>query len=158
MLLKRSFFAPVPSCWCTFLFGVPVVRINKARADDTRRVGVDFLRVPTAITTGQLSVVVYQEQPVAEKVLARPLRLGVFAPDGTELSELKPLPFDSAEPEPRRRETTVLLTLSHEADAYNNQEVEVRLVETLPGTQQTVTYKAHALKLRKPFASDFDEF
>lgn len=137
---------------------VPVVRINKARADDTRQVDVDLLRVPTAITTGQLSVVLYQEQPVAEKVLARPLRIGVFAPDGTELSDLQDLPFDSSESEPRRRETTVLLTLSHEADAYNNQEVEVRLMGKVAGTQQPVLYKAHALKLRKPFASDFDEF
>jgi hypothetical protein len=47
--------------------------------------------------------------------------------------------------------------LSHAADAFHNRDVEVRLEETLPGTNQNVTYKAHSLKLWKPFASDFDE-
>lgn len=137
---------------------VPVVRIHKARTDDTTRVSVDLLRVPAKITTGQLSVVLYQERPVAEKVLPRTLRLGVFAKDGTVLSEVRTITFDTAEMEARLRETTVLVTLSHEADAYNNQEVELRLEETIPGTSQTVTYRKHGLKLQKPFASDFDEF
>jgi len=51
----------------------------------------------------------------------------------------------------------MVLVLSHAADAFNNKEVELRLEETVPGTNQTVTYKSHGLKLQKPFASDFDE-
>ena len=34
-------------------------------------VSVDMLRVPTKITTGQTSVVLFQEEPVGDKVLAR---------------------------------------------------------------------------------------
>ena len=41
--------------------------------------------------------------------------------------------------------------------AFNNREVDLRLEETVPGTAQIVTYKTHALKLQKPFTSDFDE-
>jgi hypothetical protein len=70
---------------------------------------------------------------------------------------VKTLCFDSKDPEARNRETTVVLVLSHAADAFHNRDVEVRLEETLPGTNQNVTYKAHSLKLWKPFASDFDE-
>jgi uncharacterized protein (TIGR02687 family) len=137
---------------------VPVVRIHKARTDDVGRVEVDLLRVPAKITTGQLSVALFQDRPAVDKVLPRTLRVGVFAKDGTTLSEAKTLTFDSREAEGRKRETTLLLTLSHEADAYNNSTVELRLEETIPGTSQTVTYKSHALKLQKPFTSDFDEF
>ena len=121
-------------------------------------VSVDMLRVPTKITTGQTSVVLFQEEPVGDKVLARTLRVGVYSKNGEELSEVKTQQCDLTVEEARHREITVLLTLSHEADAFNNQEVEIRLEETIPGTSQTVTYKSHPVRLQKPFTSDFDDF
>ena len=136
---------------------VPVVRIHKARADDTDRVEVELLRLPARITTGQISLALYQDRPVADKILPRTLRVGVFAPDGTALSEVRTLTFDSADLEPRQREKNIGLTLSRAADEYNNQEVEIRLEEALAGTSQTAVYKSHRVKLQKPFASDFDD-
>ena len=135
---------------------VPVVKIHKARADDTGRVEVELLRVPAKITTGQLSIALFQDRAAVGKVLARTLRVGVFARDGTVLSEIKTQAFDSKDTEARQRETTMLLVLSHAADAFNNSEVELRLEETVPGTNQIVTYKTHILKLQKPFTSDFE--
>jgi uncharacterized protein (TIGR02687 family) len=137
---------------------VPVVRIRKARSDDTTQVEVELLRLPAKITTGQLSVALFQDRPAVDKVLPRTLRVGLFAGDGTLLSEVKTLTFNSRETEARQRETSVLLALSHAADAFNNQNVELRLEETVPGTSQTVTYRTQSLKLQKPFTSDFDEF
>ena len=137
---------------------VPVLSIHKARADDTRRVEVELLRIPSKITTGKVSLALYQEEPIAEKVLPRELRVGIFAQDGPVLSEVATLTFDSADTEPRNREKGIVLTLSRAADDYNNQEVEIRMEETLPGTNQTTVYKSHRLKMQKPFAGDFDEF
>jgi uncharacterized protein (TIGR02687 family) len=137
---------------------VPVVKIHKARADDIGRVEVELLQVPAKITTGQLSISLFQDRPAIDKVLPRTLRVGVFAKDGTVLSETKTLTFDSKDTEARTRETSVLLVLSHAADAFNNHEVDLRLQETVQGTNQLVTYKVQSLKLHKPFASDFDEF
>jgi uncharacterized protein (TIGR02687 family) len=136
---------------------VPVVKIHKARADDTGRVDVELLRVPSKITTGQLSIALFQDRPAQGKVLPRTLRVGIFAKDGTSLSEIKTQTFDSKETEARRRETTLILVLSAAADAFNNREVDLRLEETVAGTNQIVTYKTHSLKLQKPFTSDFDE-
>ena len=136
---------------------VPVVKIHKARTDDTGRVEVELLRVPAKITTGQLSIALFQDRPAIAKVLPRTLRVGIFAKDGTSLSEIKTQTFDSREAEARQRETTMLLVLSNAADAFNNREVDLRLEETVPGTAQIVTYKTHALRLQKPFTSDFDE-
>jgi len=136
---------------------VPVVKIHKARADDTGRVEVELLRVPPKITTGQLSIALFQDRPAVAKVLPRTLRVGIFAKDGTSISEIKTQTFDSKDTEARQRETTMLLVLSHVADAFNNQEVDLRLQETVQGTTQVVTYKTHSLKLQKPFTSDFDE-
>jgi uncharacterized protein (TIGR02687 family) len=136
---------------------LPVVKIHKARTDDTGRVDVDLLRVPTKITTGQVSLSLFQVRPVTGKCLPRTLRIGVFAKEGTALSEIKTLTFDSTDTEARNRETMLLLTLSHSADSFNNRDVDIRLEETLPGTTQLVTYKTHTLRLQKPFTSDFDE-
>ena len=137
---------------------VPVVKIHKARTDDIERVEVDLLQVPAKITTGQVSISLFQDRPALGKVLPRTLRVGIFAKDGTVLSETKTLTFDSKEEEARLREMSVLLVLSHAADEFNNQEVDLRLQEMVQGTTQLVTYKVQSLKLHKPFASDFDEF
>jgi len=137
---------------------VPVLRIHKARSSDISRVNVDVLRLPSKITTGQASFALYQEQPVDDKTLARQLRIGLFSKDGSTLSEVRALTFDSTAGEARLRETTVVLALSRTADAFNNQEIELRLEETLPGTNQSVVYRNYTLKLQKPFGSDFDEF
>ena len=136
---------------------VPVVRVHKARSDDTGRVEVDFMRLPSKITTGQLSLSLYQDEPVNDKILPRALSLGVYALDGKPLSEVRSLIFDSADEEPRLRERTIGLTLSRSADKYNGQEVEIRLEEIVPGTTQTAVYKSHKVKVQKPFESDFDD-
>ncbi len=136
---------------------VPVIKIHKARTDDIGRVEIELLQVPTKITTGQLAISLFQNKVAGGKVLPRTLRAGLFSKDGKILSEFKTLVFDSKEAEARLRETVVVLALSHAADAFNNSEVELRLDETLPGTNQLVTYKKHILKLQKPFGSDFDE-
>ena len=137
---------------------VPVVHIHKARVDDTGRVDVEFMRVPNKITTGQVALSIFQEKPVTAKLLPRDLRVGVFAKDGTAISEIKTLKCDEPDEDARKREFSVVLVLSKTSDTYNNKDVEIRLEETLPGTSQSVTYKAHTLKLQKPFTSDFDEF
>ena len=136
---------------------VPVVKIRKTRTDDVVQVDVDILRVPAKITTGQLAIAVYQEQAVADKVRPRTLRIGLFAKDGAQLSELKTITFDSKEPEARLRETPVLLVLSSAADGQNNRTVELRLEKMVEGTNHWVAYKTHDLKIQKAFMSDFDD-
>ena len=131
-------------------------KLESLISDDTGRVEVELLRVPAKITTGQLSIALFQDRPAIAKVLPRTLRIGIFAKDGTCLSEIKTQTFDSKDTEARQRETTMLLVLSSAADAFNNREVDLRLEETVPGTAQLVTYKTHSLKLQKPFTSDFE--
>jgi uncharacterized protein (TIGR02687 family) len=136
---------------------LPVLRIHKTRADDTERIEVDLLRAPTKITTGRVSLTLYQDRAKGAKVLGRTLRVGIFTVEGAQLSELKTLPFMSAAPEARERETVVDLALSRAADSHNGKEVEIRIEEIAGGGQHPVPYKIHRLKLQKPFATDFDE-
>jgi uncharacterized protein (TIGR02687 family) len=136
---------------------VPVLRVHKTRTDDTERIEIDLLRAPTKITTGRVSLTLYQDRPIAAKVLPRTLRLGIFGPDGTPISELKTTIFNSSETDARQRETAVDLALSRAADPHNGKEVEIRMEEITGGGQHAVPYKTHRLKLQKPFATDFDE-
>ena len=136
---------------------VPVVKIHKARADDTDRVEVELLRVPAKITTGQLSISLFQDKPAVDKVLPRTLRAAVYAGNSVLISERKTVTFDSRDPEARQRETLLTLVLSHAADDFNGQEVELRLEEKVQGSEQFITYRAQSVKLQKPFAMDFDE-
>ena len=137
---------------------IPVVHINKSRSDDTGRVSVEIIGMPTKLTTGQVALSIYQEKPVTPKLLPRALKVGVYTSDGQAISEIKALTFDSKEEEPRLRETSVALVLSKAADSQNNTTVEIRLDETLPGTNQTVPYRSYSIKLQKSFDTDFDEF
>lgn len=137
---------------------VPVLRIQKTRSDDIRRVEVDLLRAPAKITTGRVSLTFYQDRPTATKVLGRTLRVGIFTLEGKTISEFKTVVFNSAEEEPRRRESVVDLALSRAADAYNGKEVEIRVEEIAAGSQNVLPYKTHRLKLQKSFDTDFDEF
>ncbi len=137
---------------------IPVVRIHKARSDDTGQVEVDILKVPAKVTTGQLAVALFQDRPAVEKVRPRTIRIGLFAKNGLSISDQRTLTFDSAEQEARLRETSVVLVMSKAADAYNNSDVELRLEQMAQGTTQWVPYRSHTVKLQKPFTSDFDAF
>ena len=137
---------------------VPVLEIKKTRESDVERVEVEVQSVPARITTGQLAIRLYQIQPVAAKMLERTLRIAIYAASGTLISESKALKFDAAHEEPRQRETNVVLLLSHEAEAFNNQDVVLRLEEPIAGTGQFRIYHERTLKLSRAFESDFDQF
>lgn len=68
---------------------VPVVKIHKARSNDTVKVKIEFTRVPAKITTGQVSLGLFQDQPAVDKVLPRTLRIGLYSKEDTILSEIK---------------------------------------------------------------------
>jgi uncharacterized protein (TIGR02687 family) len=136
---------------------VPVIRINKKRSSDLETVEVDILRSASAvISTGQLSVALYQEQPVSSKLQARTLRAGIYTQSGQLISDRHELIFDLASENPREREVTVRLVLSREADQANEQEVFLRLEEVVPDTAHYREYKSVRYTLRRSFTSDFD--
>ncbi len=136
---------------------VPVVRIRKARSDDVEQVEVDLMRVPQRITTGKTSFSLYQDRPVGGKVQGRIVRIGIYAQDGTALSDTVTQVFDQADADARNREVTIVLTMSAHADKYNNQDLEIRLDVPVAKTDGFAPYRQRTVRLHKPFASDFDD-
>ncbi|MDC0538001.1 BREX-1 system phosphatase PglZ type A [Planktomarina temperata] len=136
---------------------VPVLKINKGRQNDTALVDVSILTGATkTITTGQLSVRFYQEEAITEKIQPRRLRLGIYALDGTLLSDTHELMFDMTSSNPRDREQKAQLLLSKAADAYNNKEVVMRLDEQHAGTSHFKEYKSTRYTIKRSFSNDFD--
>lgn len=136
---------------------VPVVSVNKKRRSDTRLVNVKALPESDKITTGQLVVKLHQSEAVTDKVQPRTLRIGLYV--GETLISNDPAPeltFDSPSTDQRDRYQSVQLLLNTESNDYNNREVELRLQERIPNTNQWRVYARVGYQLRRSFTSDFD--
>jgi uncharacterized protein (TIGR02687 family) len=136
---------------------VPVISINKKRSSDTRMVEVDVLRGGSSvITSGQLSVTIYQAEAVTDKTQPRTLRLGIYTDSGKLISDTHTVVLDLTSENPREREMKLRFLLNQEADSANNQEVKLTLDEPVPGTNQFQEYKQLRYTIRRSFTSDFD--
>lgn len=136
---------------------VPVLRVSKTRKSDIEFADVEILSTKSeVITSNQIAVRLYQSTPVTDKCLPRTLSIGLFAVDDTLISEQHIMLFDSPSNDTREREQTVQLILSREADAYNDQEVSLKLQEKHNQTSTFKDYKTKSYKLRPRIGRDFD--
>lgn len=136
---------------------VPVLQINKKRQSDVSQVAVEFIGGGNAtITTGQLTVVLYQKDPVTEKMQGRALRAGLYTEAGELISDRHDLVFDFASPNERDRERRVRFVLTQAADAANGQTVLLKLEEPVSGTGYFQLYASRPYLLRRSFTKDFD--
>ncbi len=135
---------------------IPLIKVNKKRTSDIVPVNVEVINAASTITSGQLTVTFYQTEPVTGKTSARALRAGIFAKDGTLLSELHTLNFDLTSENAREREVRKQFILSRKADDMNNQTVYLKLEEQVADTSHYQEYKSVSYQLRRSFTTDFD--
>ncbi len=136
---------------------IPVISINKKRQSDIAAVEVDVLRGGTnVITSGQLSVTLYQAEAVSDKMQPRRLRVGLYTEAGKLISDCHEVVLDLSSENPREREMKLRFLLTQDADEANNQEVTLKLEEPIVGTNQHRHYKQLPYTLRRSFTSDFD--
>lgn len=134
---------------------VPVVLINKRRSSDVEPVEVEpILTASRLITTGQHPVRLYQTLPVTEKRRPIRLRIGLYGPDGTVISNLEEREFGETSEDPRRRESTVRLVLAKAAEAYNDRDVRLVLTRIEDGPERP--YRTETFRLKRSFGGDFD--
>ena len=136
---------------------IPVIEVKKERASDVGFVQVDILRSSQQITTGQVTVTFLQNEPVSDKCLGRELRAAFYSKTDVPLSDIKVLSFVATDEDARLRERSERFIFSRAADAFNQQDVVLRLVEQVAGTIQFALYKEFVFRLRRAFESDFDE-
>ena len=136
---------------------IPVLKINKGRHSDIMPVQISLLSGSSkTITTSQLSVQLYQDTSVSEKVHARTLQLGIYSKSGELISDTHTLIFDNDSSNPRDRETHVRLLLGKSADKFNNQDVLLKLEEKVQNTSTFKLYKEEKYLLKRSFTNDFD--
>lgn len=136
---------------------IPVISINKKRQSDIAFVEVDILRGGTnVITSGQLSVTLYQTEPVTDKIRPRRLRAGIYTEKGALISDKHDVFMDLTSDNARERELKLRFVLTQEADSANNQEVLLKLEEPEEGSNQYRKYKELRYTIRRSFTSDFD--
>jgi uncharacterized protein (TIGR02687 family) len=136
---------------------IPVIQIRKKRESDINLVEVDILRgASVTISTGQLRASFFQDRPVSSKLHERRLRAGIYTQSGELISDQHELIFDFTSEDPRQREMQQRFILSRKADAFNDQEVILKLEEAVPGTSYHQEYKSARYSLRRSFTSDFD--
>ena len=135
----------------------PVIRINKKRQSDIRQVGVDIVGSGSSvITAGQLAVMLYQAEPVLDKVKARTLRCGLYTESNQLISDQHDVLFDLTSENPREREMKLRFVLTQVADQSNGEQVLLRLDEPVAGTNRYQEYKSLRYTLRRSFTTDFD--
>ncbi len=137
---------------------IPVIQFNMKRRDDTQQVDVDVLGNPGKITSNQLTVRFYQADKVADKILPRELKIGIYAKDAKPLSNEVRLIFDSDSDESRHRERTAIFIFKGETQVYNGQIVYLQLQESIKDSNQFKVYKQVELTMLISFASEFDDF
>lgn len=136
---------------------VPVLAINKTRESDVRLVDIEVLkRQNSLITSGQLGIMLYQSEPVTDKVQPRVVRLGLYTKEGELISDTREINFDIRSDNARDREERVQLLLAHEADNYNGMDVLLKLEEKVLGTSKYKEYQSFTYTIRRSFTRDFD--
>lgn len=136
---------------------IPVIEVGKQREADVGQVEVRILVAGRSlISSGQTAVTLYQVEPVSEKMRPRELLAGIYAADGTLISDEVSLTFDFRSENAREREMPRKFLLSREADRFNNQDVILKLRERVGKTSHYQDYASHRFELRRGMSTDFD--
>jgi uncharacterized protein (TIGR02687 family) len=136
---------------------IPVLRINKKRQSDLSFVEVNILPgASSIISAGQHAVVLYQVQPMSDKVQGRALQAGIYTDAGELISDTHDVVFDLKSENPREREMKVSFLLTRQADEFNGKEVILKLSERHASTSHYKEYKSVRYTLRRSFTRDFD--
>lgn len=136
---------------------VPVLTINKKRESNIKQVEVEIIKgASSLITSGQFSVVFFQDVPVTDKIKPRYLRVGIYTQEGKLISDSHELQMDLTTENPREREVNIRFLLSSYSNEVNGQDVLLKLEERVGNSNQYREYKSNRYKVRRSFTSDFD--
>jgi uncharacterized protein (TIGR02687 family) len=135
---------------------IPVVKINKKRQGDVSFVKVSVLTGSgNRITSGQLGVTFYQNEPISAKVKPLRIRAGIYTADNVLISESKELLFDFTSEHARDRENRVRFLFANTSEAMKSQKVELRLEVPIENTSKWKPYISYPYMLDRKMGTDF---
>ena len=132
---------------------VPCIVIKKKRVSDIKQVNISILNPQKIITTNQVTISFYQDEPVSTKVLKRKIKAAFYDIKGNLISEIHEITFDieASESELRVKKQTFVFNPSLE----NDLECELKISSKVEGSNQFVPYEQYPHHLKKTFDLDF---
>ena len=112
----------------------------------------------STITTNNINVSIYQEEPVNEKVKPIILVCGFNGEDGVELSDRHKITLNSSDEENRNRESKLRFTFKEIANKYSGKFIKFTMKKVIENSSEQPIYKTYDVKLQLSFFNDFDEF
>lgn len=135
---------------------VPVIKVNKGRQADTSYVEVNIIQgASNKITSGQLSVTLYQTEAVTDKVKPLTIRAGIYTKQGVLISDNRELLFDFTSENARDRDMKVRFMFTNSPEAMKTQQVELRLEVPIENTNKWKPYASHTYLLQRQMVTDF---
>lgn len=135
---------------------IPVIKVAYRKSDKIDFVNIDILGKPEKITSAQMSLKFYQEDPIEDKVLSRTLKIGFYNQNNNLISNQENVIFDSIDPSGNNRTKQIKFIFSKDIDKENNKDIVLKLEESISNTNQTKLYKKFTFKVQKTFIQDFD--
>jgi len=136
---------------------IPVIKVVKKRISDVSQVDVSILTSQSSvITTGQISIKLYQQEPISSEKQPRELVAGIYSDNDTLISDEHKIVFDLASENAGDREKEIRFLLSQKAGEFNNQIVYVKLKEKIPTTAKYRDYRTASFQLKRSLSADFD--
>lgn len=129
---------------------VPVLHVSKGRsaADDVRAVEFTILQRTDRLSSRQLTVEFFQNEPVGGKVRARTVLAGLWGRNAADndvlISNETPVAFDLIGQEKSERHVTATLMLTSDAERFNGTNIELRLREKTAGSNVLVMLEQKA--------------
>ena len=134
---------------------VPVIKVIKGRNEDIKLVGLQMLTDVKSITTGSVTVKFYQTEPVTDKCKPFDAKFGIYADDGSLLSNEEIKSIGSTTMTDRDREFSVVFILNRAADDFNGKYVNLVVEQKKEETGRYVDLIKQKVRLSKGFGLDF---
>jgi uncharacterized protein (TIGR02687 family) len=136
---------------------VPLIIVKKKRKDDLRDVVVSCTPL-SQITTNNVMISFYQEEPVSDKVKPLSLKVGFFTKSNKLLSNTVSHTFNSIDTHDRNREIKLKFDLKQNAGNHSGETIKLVMKTILEGSNEEPLYKEYEIKLQLSFVNDFDDF
>ena len=136
---------------------VPLLEIKYHRKNMINEVEATIMPIST-ITTNNVNVSVYQEEPISERIKPITISCGFYSEDGIELSDKHKITLNSSDDENRNRENKLKFTFKEISNKYSGKFIKFVMKKVIENSSEEPIYKTYDVKLQLAFFNDFDEF
>ena len=134
---------------------IPIVKVNKKRTDDIKKIEVDLIASGNKITTNRIGLRFYQNGLVSDKVLKRNLKIAFYTMDKKLISDVFQRDFDNESKDDAAMEVKHNFTIMSDMSSLDDKTVLLVFEEILD--DKSIIYKEIEFTLALSFYNEFDD-